>query len=350
MEDIRKSFSNMKKDFKHRLRGKRRAPDRSGADTAGERVSSSASLLQPSSRVAASGLNEEGTGISAGISQARSRDPSLMPVHEGRHGDSQRKEAGVDEKEGGQGDSRSGPDVEVAAGSGPSREDKRAYSPLPITSVPRKQEPEGTWTLSPRSMCLIIPLHDADASAVPDHARKELLLDENTESNAATDGKKSNWKSTTYATAKLLLRGVRDSADAFGPLKSVAGGLCFILENCEVRPSLHVRRQYSNRYPADEGERANDRVAGTQGEGTRRITPFTGFRRRRQGEIEENVLGTVRSPFPNSRAGSHGRLTENWKIFAEAWLRLGNRERPRDSSTMSRMQTNLGVWLKMFVT
>ena len=39
---------------------------------------------------------------------------------------------------------------------------------------------------------------------------------------------------TASAAAKLLLRGVRDTADAFGPLKSVAGGLCFILENCEV--------------------------------------------------------------------------------------------------------------------
>jgi len=51
---------------------------------------------------------------------------------------------------------------------------------------------------------------------------------------AAADETKSNWVSTASATAKLLLRGVRDSADAFPPLKSVAGGLCFILENCEV--------------------------------------------------------------------------------------------------------------------
>ena len=48
--------------------------------------------------------------------------------------------------------------------------------------------------------------------------------------------RQSNWKSTASVSAKLLLRGVRDSGDAFGPLKSVAGGLCFILENCEVRP------------------------------------------------------------------------------------------------------------------
>lgn len=52
---------------------------------------------------------------------------------------------------------------------------------------------------------------------------------------AADSGNKSDWKITASASAKMLLRGVRDSADAFGPLKSVAGGLCFILENCEVR-------------------------------------------------------------------------------------------------------------------
>ena len=43
-----------------------------------------------------------------------------------------------------------------------------------------------------------------------------------------------DWKSTASSSAKLVLRAVRDSADAFGPLKSVAGGLCFILENYEV--------------------------------------------------------------------------------------------------------------------
>ena len=57
----------------------------------------------------------------------------------------------------------------------------------------------------------------------------------------SADKNKTSRKSTASATGKLLLRGVRDSADAFGPLKSVAGGLCFILENCEVRSSSHVR-------------------------------------------------------------------------------------------------------------
>ena len=52
--------------------------------------------------------------------------------------------------------------------------------------------------------------------------------------STAVGESESDWKTTASATAKLLLRGVSNSSDAFGPLKSVAGGLCFILENCEV--------------------------------------------------------------------------------------------------------------------
>jgi len=58
--------------------------------------------------------------------------------------------------------------------------------------------------------------------------------EERVKPNATRDENKPDWGSTASASAKLLLRGVRDSADAFGPLKAVAGGLCFILENCEV--------------------------------------------------------------------------------------------------------------------
>ena len=269
--DMRKSFSNLKKDLKYRLGGKKHAPDRAGVDAAGERVSSSASLLQPDSRVAASGYNEEGSRISTDISQTRSRDPSPqlapVPADEGRR-DPQRTEADVDEKEGGQRESRVDPDVKLAAATGPSREDKRAYSPPPVTSIPLKQEPNSTWTISLRLRYLIIPSHNVDASTVLDHAQKELSHVENAEPNATASEKKSNWKSTAYATAKLLLRGVRDSADAFGPLKSVAGGLCFILENCEVWSSLARTITIFTGAPAHERERADDRVVGTAGEGT----------------------------------------------------------------------------------
>ena len=58
---------------------------------------------------------------------------------------------------------------------------------------------------------------------------------ENVGASAVTDENRPGWGSTASSSAKLVLRAVRDSADAFGPLKSVAGGLCFILENCEVR-------------------------------------------------------------------------------------------------------------------
>ena len=71
-------------------------------------------------------------------------------------------------------------------------------------------------------------------STVSDHVPTTLHDGKSGEPKAAVDETTSNWKSTASATAKLLLRGVRDTADAFGPLKSVAGGLCFILENYEV--------------------------------------------------------------------------------------------------------------------
>ena len=77
-----------------------------------------------------------------------------------------------------------------------------------------------------------------------------LRPSENAEPSAAMN-KKLSWKSTTSATAKLLLRGVRDSADAFGPLKSVAGGLCFVLDNCEVWPSACIRCPDTYRSPSE---------------------------------------------------------------------------------------------------
>jgi len=67
--------------------------------------------------------------------------------------------------------------------------------------------------------------------------------DKRVEPSAALGKNRPDLGSTAAASAKLLLRGVRDSADAFGPLKAVAGGLCFILENCEVCfPSTNVVR------------------------------------------------------------------------------------------------------------
>ena len=83
---------------------------------------------------------------------------------------------------------------------------------------------------------LIISLDNVDNSAVPDHVQESPHTDEG-EPGAGDENKFGRWKSTVSAMTKLLLHGVRESTDAFGPLKSVAGGLCFFLENYEVRLS-----------------------------------------------------------------------------------------------------------------
>ena len=236
MEDIRKSLFKLKKDFKHRVGGKKHTPDRVGDSAVGEGVNSLASLLRPDPRIVVSGHDGEGRRISADVLRAHSKDPyphpGPVPADQGHR---ERKETDVDEKENGQKDSRLDPDVEVAAGNGPSRGAIRASSPPLVTSIPRKREPDGMRTdSSPQVLYLITPLGDADTPSVHDHTSKGVRLDRNAEPGATTSEKKSSWKSAAFASAKLLLRGVRDSGDAFGPLKSVAGGLCFILENCEV--------------------------------------------------------------------------------------------------------------------
>ena len=88
---------------------------------------------------------------------------------------------------------------------------------------------------------LIIPLENTDNSAVPSRI-EEALRPSGSEPKVVVGNRSDQRKSTgsASASAKLFLRGVRESADAFGPLKSVAGGLCFILENCEVWPSSRV--------------------------------------------------------------------------------------------------------------
>ena len=255
MDDMRKSFSKLKKDFKHRLGSKKRAPDTEGTNAAGEGVSSSPPLLRPDHHAAVSGHDGEGTRVSVDVSQAHSRDPSphpeLVPADEGRLDDPQSEEVDVDERKVSRRHSSLVPGVGGAAGSSPTREIKRASSLPSVTPIPPKQELDGMWTLSLQLLCLTVHLDNAGAPDVPDHVPQDPIPDENIEPSAAANEKKSSWKSTAIATAKLLLRGVRDSADAFGPLKSVAGGLCFILENCEVSSSSYIYYHNSDQYPSE---------------------------------------------------------------------------------------------------
>ena len=82
---------------------------------------------------------------------------------------------------------------------------------------------------------MFFPNHiDTTVISGPDHRPKETHPGESIGSGSVADKKRTGRMSTISATAALLLRGIRDSADVFIPLKSVAGGLYFILENCEV--------------------------------------------------------------------------------------------------------------------
>ena len=141
MDDIRSSFSRFKKDIKHRIRGTKHAPDRVGANTAGERADPSDSLLRPDSRVTASGHDEEGgrtsTDVLQGLSRGRSPQPEPIPVTKGDD-ESQRKETDLDEKEAGQRHSGLESDVKAAMGSGP---DQGAHSSPASLSLPHKGEP-----------------------------------------------------------------------------------------------------------------------------------------------------------------------------------------------------------------
>jgi len=102
--------------------------------------------------------------------------------------------------------------------------------------------------------------------------------DESVRPGVSTDENKTEWRSTASASAKLVLRGVRDSADAFGPLKSVAGGLCFILENCEVWSLHHALFVMLTDTPAHEGKQAGDRIVSTPCSSACKSTMRTGPR------------------------------------------------------------------------
>ena len=63
-----------------------------------------------------------------------------------------------------------------------------------------------------------------DNYATPDHVQDALSSNRN-ELNSTDKNKFEWWGSTVSAVAGLILHGMKESADAFPPLKSVVGGL-----------------------------------------------------------------------------------------------------------------------------
>jgi len=100
-------------------------------------------------------------------------------------------------------------------------------------------------------LLLTVSSGDTDNSPVHSHFKQEPSAGER-ESDVVDEGiyeSISSWESTASATTKSFLDTVKESSDAFGPLKSLAGGLCFILESCEVpspSPTWLIQHTYDH--------------------------------------------------------------------------------------------------------
>ena len=82
--------------------------------------------------------------------------------------------------------------------------------------------------------------HDPIQSIIGTRRYKQLKPSEHTIKQSATGESGSNWKSTAYATTKLVINLLKESADAFPPLKSAVGGLSAILDHRDVRFIFHT--------------------------------------------------------------------------------------------------------------
>jgi len=236
--DIQNSFSRLKKKVSKHL-GSKRKPGKTGADFDGESANPTDPPPRPGSYVVAD--DGSGNGAGAGGQQTgligqppQPDEPEPMPANRGEN-DQRGGQADIDGREVSQTHSRPHPDVEVGAGSGPGREgngadreeDGHFYPRLPTRSILHRGEPDGAlmllFKLLPSSLS-----HNIDTT-VPNDAPEALHPNASAKPSAATD--ETTLESTT---AIKLLHVVRDSVNGFGPLKSVAGDLCLVLENCKV--------------------------------------------------------------------------------------------------------------------
>jgi len=129
MDDIRGSFSKIKKKLKHRLTGGKRKRDGTGANSGGETTDSMSLLPQSEPHVVAGGSHDrEGDRANVAGEQVFLTDPPPQPVEPEsvpvREGDNDQggEVADVDGGEASQRHSHPHPDIEVAMGSGHSGE------------------------------------------------------------------------------------------------------------------------------------------------------------------------------------------------------------------------------------
>jgi len=126
-------------------------------------------------------------------------------------------------------------------------------------------------------LSLIGPPDNTDSFAIPDQSQ-DALGSGKSEPNTTDGNKFKQWKSVASATAKLFLRGVKESADAFPPLKSVVSGLCFIVDNFEVSSSTQYTLSTAlTSTLANKCEQPSSKIIGTQGHSPLWLTLSTCF-------------------------------------------------------------------------
>ena len=118
-------------------------------------------------------------------------------------------------------------------------------STLPTSGplTPHDSEPDGMRATLFRTTHLTTLFCDTDRRATPDlfrsvfnrGKRNRTKSSDDTADSGPASKNKSSRKSTAYSTTKLAIHMVKESSDAFPPLKSVAGGLSAILKHCDVR-------------------------------------------------------------------------------------------------------------------
>lgn len=85
----------------------------------------------------------------------------------------------------------------------------------------------------------------ASGGRLPVRESKPVKLSSYIVDPTAAYEKKPNWKSTLYASAGLAVDIVKESSDAFTPLKSVAGGLSAVLKYYDVRYAYFAKLFYT---------------------------------------------------------------------------------------------------------
>jgi len=247
--DLRQSFSRLKKKVK--LLGSKRKPGRTRLDANEEGVDSANPLPRPEPHIVAgdgegSGVDVSGEGVCSTDRPPQSDGTEPVPAG-GREGDQAGGGVDVGGEEVTQRCSPPHSDIQIVAESGPGRaggdaseeEEEQFHSCSSTPSTPRSREPDCASTRLFPLLPLIVPPDRIEVPAIPSCVLGPPRSGESIDLGLTADESKSDRGSNMSAMAKLLC-GVRDSANSFGPLRSIARDLCLILEYCEVCPPSYV--------------------------------------------------------------------------------------------------------------